>query len=112
MARQTRAQRRARRAETSDAVERRVPPRPAVPAVASDDGDRGRPPRRPVAREGRDPFRFFRESSGELRKVEWPNQNQVITGTVVVLIACIVVGVYLWVNDLVWKHFVENVLLK
>ena len=112
MARQTRAQRRARRAETSDAVERRVAPRQAPPALASDDGGRDRPPRQPVARDGRDPFRFFRESYGELRKVEWPGQHQVITGTTVVIIACVIVGVYLWANDLVWKHFVQNVLLK
>ena len=111
MARQTRAQRRARRAETPGAVERRAPARPVTPAVASD-GDRGRPPRLPVARDGRDPFRFFRESWGELRKVEWPSQHQVITGTTVVLIACVIVGAYLWANDLVWKHFVQNVLLK
>jgi preprotein translocase SecE subunit len=44
--------------------------------------------------------------------VEWPSQKQVIAGTTVVLIACIVVGAYLWANDLVWKHFVQNVLLK
>jgi preprotein translocase SecE subunit len=112
MARQTRAQRRARRAETSAAVEPRRPAaRPAAPAV-SDGGDGGRPPRPPVARGGRDPFRFFRESYGELRKVEWPSQHQVITGATVVLVACIIVGIYLWANDLLWKHFVQNVLLK
>ena len=33
--------------------------------------------------------RFIRESIGELRKVEWPGQNQVIQGTVVVIIACV-----------------------
>ena len=31
--------------------------------------------------------RFFVESWGELRKVEWPSQSHVIQGTVVVLIA-------------------------
>ncbi|MBW8741279.1 MAG: hypothetical protein JF623_01330 [Acidobacteria bacterium] len=31
---------------------------------------------------------------------------------VVVLVACIVVGVYLYANDLVWKRFVQNVLLR
>ena len=33
-----------------------------------------------------------------------------IQGTVVVLIACIVVGIYLYANDLVFKHVVQNVL--
>jgi hypothetical protein len=31
----------------------------------------------------------------------------VITGTTVVLIACIVVGIFLYVNDLAWKHVVH-----
>jgi preprotein translocase subunit SecE len=35
----------------------------------------------------------------------------VIQGTVVVLVACIVVGFYLYINDTVWKHVVSKVLL-
>jgi preprotein translocase subunit SecE len=35
----------------------------------------------------------------------------VIQGTVVVLVACIIVGTYLWLNDQVWKYVVEKVLL-
>jgi preprotein translocase subunit SecE len=54
---------------------------------------------------------FIRESWGELKKVEWPNRPQVIQGTVVVLIACIVVGAYLWGLDQVFRPFVQNVLL-
>jgi preprotein translocase subunit SecE len=56
--------------------------------------------------------RFIRESWGELKKVEWPGRTQVMTGTVVVVIACAIVGFYLWVNDLVWNWVVENVLLN
>ena len=41
-----------------------------------------------------------------------PGQNQVIQGTVVVLVACVIVGVYLWLNDQLWKEFVQKVLLK
>jgi preprotein translocase subunit SecE len=54
---------------------------------------------------------FLAESWAELKKVEWPSQNQVIQGTVVVLVACIVVGAYLYVNDQVWKQVVSKVLL-
>jgi preprotein translocase subunit SecE len=54
---------------------------------------------------------FFAESWAELRKVEWPGQAQVIQGTVVVLIACLVVGFYLYVNDAIWKQVVSKVLL-
>ena len=54
---------------------------------------------------------FIRDSWAELKKVEWPGQNQVIQGTVVVLVACLVVGAYLYVNDIVWKHVVSKVFL-
>ena len=53
---------------------------------------------------------FVHESWAELKKVEWPNQNQVIQGTVVVLIACLVVGSYLYLNDIVWKHVVSKII--
>ena len=55
---------------------------------------------------------FIQESWAELKKVEWPGQNQVIQGTVVVIVACIIVGVYLWLNDQLWKEVVQKVLLK
>ena len=54
---------------------------------------------------------FVRDSWAELKKVEWPGQSQVIQGTVVVLVACMVVGTYLYVNDIVWKHVVSKFFL-
>ena len=54
---------------------------------------------------------FIAEAWAELKKVEWPGQNQVIQGTVVVLVACFVVGLYLYVNDQVWKQVVQKVFL-
>jgi len=54
---------------------------------------------------------FVRESWGELKKVEWPNRAQVIQGTIVVLIACTVVGAFLWGCDQVFRPFVRDVLL-
>ena len=54
---------------------------------------------------------FIRESVAELRKVEWPNRAQVIQGTVVVIIACAIVGAYLWGVDQVLRPFVRDVLL-
>jgi preprotein translocase SecE subunit len=53
---------------------------------------------------------FCRESAAELKKVEWPGQNQVVQGTVVVLVACIIVGTFLWVNDQVWKEVVKKLI--
>jgi preprotein translocase SecE subunit len=54
---------------------------------------------------------FVFESWAELKKVEWPTQNQVIQGTIVVIIACGIVGLYLWIADLIFKPFVRDILL-
>jgi preprotein translocase subunit SecE len=55
--------------------------------------------------------RFVRESWGELKKVEWPGRNQVVQGTIVVIIACAIVGAYLYVADFVFRNVVERILL-
>ena len=55
--------------------------------------------------------RFIAECWAELKKVDWPGQRQVLTGTVVVIIACAIVGTYLWVADLVFQPLVERILL-
>ncbi len=54
---------------------------------------------------------FVRESVGELKKVEWPTRPQVIQGTIVVIIACAIVGAYLWGVDQVLRPFVRELLL-
>jgi preprotein translocase subunit SecE len=53
---------------------------------------------------------FARESVAELRKVEWPDNKQLTTGSIVVVIACAIVGAYLWINDLVWQRVIELIL--
>jgi preprotein translocase SecE subunit len=55
---------------------------------------------------------FLFESWAELKKVEWPGQNQVVQGTIVVIIACLVVGTFLYLNDKVWSEVVQKVLLR
>ena len=58
------------------------------------------------------PIRFVQESIAELKKVEWPNQKAVVSGTAVVIIACIIVGTYLWLNDQLWQYLVKHVVLR
>jgi len=113
VAKPTRAQRRARRQQQAE------------PALAGSGGGAAKPPvrlapqppdkpeRQPRERGGFGGFgRFLGESVGELKKVEWPGQAQVIQGTVVVLIACIIVGTYLWLADLAFKRLVQDVFLR
>ena len=81
------------------------------------EADAGTPPARQprvtgeVERHSRRRGGFIRESWAELKKVDWPGQNQVIQGTAVVLIACVIVGTYLWLADLAFKRLVQNVFL-
>src|SRR5439155_26825783 len=68
--------------------------------------------RRDEVRSGTPGIRFFQESWAELKKVEWPNQQQLVSGTAVVIIACLITGVYLYLNDQVWEWVVEHVFLR
>ena len=113
MARQTRQQRRARRAQQEPALAGGPPPSGPTPRpTTSGDAE----PRRPRADErhipGSGPIHFVQESIAELKKVEWPSQKAVVSGTAVVLVACLIVGFYLWLNDEVWKYVVQHVLLR
>ena len=109
MAKQTRGQRRARRekqaAQSGGVVQRaRARQQQVRPSAQPEKRQTGR--KDPVQR-----GRFVREAWAELKKVEWPNQTQVMQGTVVVLIACAIVGAFLFGADQVFKPFVRNVLL-
>ena len=42
---------------------------------------------------------FFSDTTGEMKKVTWPNRNEVVGTTIVVLAATIVFAVYLWGCD-------------
>src|SRR6266540_4860725 len=101
MARQTRSQRRARRQAQAQSAQsggvaqraraRQQQVRPSQQAPKSQAG---------AQRRERGGLRtFIGESWGELKKVEWPTQPQVIQATVVVLIACLVVGAFLYTAD-------------
>jgi preprotein translocase SecE subunit len=108
MARQTRAQRRARRAEAARGdgaqPQRPVPPQAVRPAPRAEPVERQIP--------GGGAKRFVSESWAELKKVEWPRQNQLIQGVVVVLVACIIVGFYLYANDQIWHRVVQKIFLR
>jgi preprotein translocase subunit SecE len=55
---------------------------------------------------------FAAESWGELKKVEWPGRRQLLSATVVVIIAVAVVGAYLYAADAAFSRLVRDVLLN
>jgi preprotein translocase subunit SecE len=112
VARQTRAQRRARRSDMTagEAALPGGPPAPPRRPTARAVPDRRPEPRRePRSAPGKGVRNFISESWGELKKVEWPGQNQLIQGVAVVLIACLIVGVFLYGCDIIFKHLVQRV---
>ena len=108
MARETRRQRRDQRKASGSAKpaaaqrpRAQAQVRPGMQPASTQTGRRG----------GRKGGRFVKESWAELNKVEWPSRAQVIQGTIVVMIACAIVGAYLYGADQLFKPFVRTVLL-
>jgi len=116
MARTDRQQRRQRRGIAAGTPPlqppRKPPPVADLRPVASDGPEPGAESPSEVRRGGFPGMRFIQEAIAELKKVEWPTQQQVVSGTAVVLVACLLVGVYLYANDRVWAYFVQHVLVR
>jgi preprotein translocase SecE subunit len=114
MARSTRQQRRQRRAQAAGTPPLRpaVRPRPTTEEEPPREPAEPRRERRDEVRPGVPGIRFAQEAVAELKKVEWPSQQAVVSGTAVVLIACVIVGIYLWANDELWKYVVQHLLLR
>ncbi len=117
MAKETRQERRARRAQQEPALAGGPPSRPPARSTTNAEAEPnrqggGRPRAAEEQRRGSGPINFIQESIGELKKVEWPSQKATISGTAVVLIACVIVGLYLWLNDELWKYVVQHLLLR
>ena len=105
MARETRRQRRAARAAAGESTPSRRSRQSAV-----------RPAQQPVKqqtgrKETKERGQFIRESYAELKKTDWPSRRQTFQGVVVVIIACAIVGGYLWILDQIIRPFVDRVLL-
>ena len=114
MARSTRQQRRQRRAQAAGTPPLRPAPkpRPTTEEEPREPAAAPRDERRDEVRSGTPGIRFFQESWAELKKVEWPNQQQLVSGTAVVLVACFITGIYLYANDRLWQWVVQHLLLR
>lgn len=53
---------------------------------------------------------FIKEARMELKKVEWPNKEEVVNSTIVVLISIVIVSVGLGAMDFLLTFFVKSVL--
>ena len=106
MARETRRQRRAARAAAGDGAQtsrrsRAQQVRPSQQPIKQQTGRKESKPR----------GQFVRECYAELKKVDWPSRHQTFQGVIVVIIACTIVGFYLWGLDQIIRPLVDKVLL-
>ncbi len=54
--------------------------------------------------------RWFREMKSELKKVQWPTWKQTWNNTLTVIVCVIIVGIFLWVFDLVAREIIDALL--
>lgn len=54
-------------------------------------------------------FSFLKEVRGELKKVTWPSKNEVYSTTIVVIIATIFFGFYLFFMDIIFSWFIARI---
>lgn len=55
--------------------------------------------------------KYYKDTVAELKKVIWPNRQQVMTSTAAVLGAVVVVGIFIWVFDTGLNYFISKLLL-
>ena len=53
---------------------------------------------------------FFRDYKSEVKKIVWPNWKDVIKNTVIVLIMCLIIGVFIWLLDFGLGKLLELIL--
>lgn len=53
---------------------------------------------------------FVRESKEELKKVTWPDKDEVTSFTFVVVVAVAIVSVFLWLVDTILMSFITKVM--
>ena len=54
--------------------------------------------------------RYFRELRSELKKVVWPTPKQVAKNTLIVVACVLVVGVFIWLFDLVARLGIDSLI--
>ena len=47
--------------------------------------------------------KFFKEVKSEMKKVVWPSKNQVVKNTLIVIAAVVIIGILIWVLDVLFQ---------
>ncbi len=50
---------------------------------------------------------FFRDTTGEMKKVTWPTRSEVVGTTVVVIVSTLVFAIFLWGCDVLFYKMID-----
>jgi preprotein translocase subunit SecE len=53
---------------------------------------------------------FLSDVKGELKKVSWPNRNDLQKTTIAVIVLSVIIGLYLWLVDLSFQVLIQRVI--
>ena len=53
---------------------------------------------------------FHSDVRGELKKVSWPNRNDLQKTTIAVIVLSVIIGLYLWLVDLSFQVLIQRVI--
>jgi len=56
--------------------------------------------------------KFFKEMKAELKKVIWPDRKQLTNNTITVILACLIVGSFIWIMDFALGEVATRFLFK
>ena len=54
--------------------------------------------------------KWFRELKSECRKIVWPTREQTVNNTLVVLASVVIIGIFIWVLDIVFGRGIQTLL--
>jgi len=60
---------------------------------------------------GRNAWQFMASARAEVRKVVWPAQKETVQSTMIVVVMVIVIGIYLWLADVLSFWVVYDMIL-
>lgn len=56
--------------------------------------------------------RYFKDLSGEFKKVVWPTKSQTINNTIVVVVTCAICGLFVWGLDSLFNFIITTLILQ
>ena len=56
--------------------------------------------------------KFFKEVKSEMKKVAWPSRKQVVKNTLIVVAVVVILGVFIWLLDLLFNYGLLQLISK